>query len=84
MDLGFRVKKLDVPVEIYYLFNDRLPSLISTAYSAAAYNLSKMFDIRSALIFELPLDKISSENLKSVNSAYEFYRKRGFDVINLY
>jgi hypothetical protein len=84
IDLGFKVKRFGVPAEIYYLLNDTLPSLISTAYSTAGYNLSKMFEIRSTLIFKLPLDKIGSENLESVNVAYEFYKKKGFDIINLF
>ncbi|SHM60944.1 hypothetical protein [Gracilibacillus kekensis] len=80
-NLGFRILKLDIPIEFYLVKSYEIPNHVSSFYSTALGNLKSLFDdtveIDSFMIDESILNTNNREEIKKI---YDYYSK----IINVY
>lgn len=82
-ELGVSCKRLDVPIELYFLKNSQLYSNLITFQSSAIINLSKIFgNIISYKIIILPEEFIEKEkDKKQLKELYENFKK--YDLLEV-
>jgi hypothetical protein len=82
--LGFEIKKLHKPIELFFNESDFLPYSIAGAFSSAIINIAMIYGLKKIIFFKLPVNKITNKYKEHVNEIYHFYEERGFVVIDLY
>jgi hypothetical protein len=82
-NLGYSVKELGMPAELYFWTNDAHPYAIAGAYSTAVANLSAIYGLKNVTLYKLPIHKIIPEKKSHVIEIYEFYKSQGFKIKSL-
>ena len=81
-EIGFEVKFLPYPAEIYFTNTQIRPKVIAGAFTTAVANVSAIYEPQIIHLFKLPIEQIAYEKREHVKSIYTFYESQGFKVIN--
>lgn len=79
-EIGFDVKFLDYPAEIYFLLTKKKPKVIAGAFTTAVANVSTIYKPDAVHLFKLPIEEIAEEKREHVVSIYEFYEERKYQI----
>jgi hypothetical protein len=80
--IGFEVVHFQYPAEMYFLTSETIPKSISGAFTTAVANLSMIYNPDEVILFRLPLDQVVPDKREHVRTIYDFYAKRGFNIID--
>lgn len=79
--MGFVIRYIDSPVEVYFLEINERPRVISGSHSTALPNLMSIYDVDKIHVFKLPMSKVLPGKLNLAAETFEFYKRLGYDVI---
>jgi len=80
--MGFVIKYIDSPVEIYFLEINERPRVISGSHSTALPNLMNIYDIDKIHVFKLPMSKVLKGKINLATETFEFYKRLGYEIID--
>lgn len=78
--IGFDVKYLNYPAEIYFILTKKKPKVIAGAFTTAVANLNTIYAPDAVHLFKLPIEKIAQEKREHVVSIYNFYQERKYQI----
>lgn len=79
-EIGFDVKFLNYPAEIYFLLMKKKPKVIAGAFTTAVANVNAIYGPDEVHLFMLPINEIVEEKREHVVSIYNFYDERKYQI----
>ncbi|MCC4831108.1 alpha-2,8-polysialyltransferase family protein [Shewanella sp. 10N.7] len=78
---GIRIKKIDVPIEIYFDSAECLPSIVCGFYTTALYTLNSGYCFESVISFDVSKNIACNKNIDSIRAVYSYYKSNGILVV---
>ncbi|ABB43883.1 hypothetical protein Suden_0604 [Sulfurimonas denitrificans DSM 1251] len=79
----FEVKKLDVPIELYFLQSDVYPMHIVSYYSTALVTLKFLFDMCINEYIIVPKNSINEKRYEGIESCYSIFKESGMHQLQI-